>query len=81
MQLVLSHQAQKHYNNLPEKEQAKVKKKLLMLEENSLIGKKLTGNLESFRSARVWPYRIIYFINKQEKRIEVSDILHRQGAY
>ena len=81
MQLILSKEAKKHYSNLPKSEQRKVKKKLLTLQENPRSGKKLTGNLDGYRSLRAWPYRIIYILNEQGKRIEVSDILHRQGAY
>jgi len=80
-QVILSREAQKHYNYLSKSNKGKVKKKLLALQENPLSGKKLTGSLTNYRSLRVWPYRIIYTINKQEQKIEVSDILHRQGAY
>lgn len=81
MQVVLSHDAKKHYNRLPASEQKKIKSKLLLLKENSYSGKKLGGELASYRSLRAWPYRIIYHINNKEQRVEVTDILHRQGAY
>lgn len=81
MQVILSKNAKKQYDNLPPPEQKKVKKKLLSLEVNPLAGKKLSGELSLYRSIRVWPYRIIYVLNEVEKRVEVSDIEHRQGAY
>lgn len=81
MKVILSHNAKKQYDHLPPQEKKKVKKKLISLETNPLSGKKLSGELEIYRSLRVWPYRIVYSVNEVEKRIEVSDIEHRQGAY
>lgn len=81
MQVVLSKIAVKQYQRLPPSEQAKIKKKLLVLETDPLAGKKLSGELAEDRSLRAWPHRIIYSINEVEKRVEVSSIIHRQGAY
>lgn len=81
MQVVLSKNAKKQYDHLPQSEQKKVKKKLLSLEIYPLAGKKLSGELNLYRSLRVWPYRIIYLVNEVDKRVEVSDVEHRQGAY
>ncbi len=81
MQVILSRQASKHFQKIPAVEKKKIKRKLLSLGKNPLIGKKLDAELYGERSLRAWPYRIIYFINKTEDRVEVSDILHRQGAY
>lgn len=81
MKVILSKEAQKNYTHFPISEQKKIKKKLLSLEENPYGGKKLEGQLSGYRSVRVWPYRIIYQVNEKEQRVEVSDILHRQGAY
>jgi len=81
MNVVLSENALKQYKNLPKDAQIKVKKKLLALEKDVYLGKKLVGELKDFRSVRVWPYRIIYEINKSKTRIEIHVIAHRQGAY
>ena len=81
MLLILSEEAQKKYERLPKREQIKVRKKLLLLEENPTAGKKLTGQLSGIRSLRAWPYRIIYEINEREKTVEIHKIAHRQGAY
>lgn len=81
MQLILSKDATKQLLRLPQSEQVKIKKKLIQLRENPFGGKKLEGELSSDRALRAWPYRIIYSINKKEKRVEVSTIQHRQGAY
>lgn len=81
MDVVIAKDAQKQYKRLPESEQAKIKKKLTILSQDPLAGKKLEGKLVGRRVIRAWPYRIIYSINDVEQRVEVSDILHRQGAY
>ena len=81
MQVILSKEAQRHFKNLPQSEKIKIRKKLLVLQENPYDGKKLSGKLETQRSLRAWPYRIIYFFNKKEKRVEINSILHRQGVY
>ena len=81
MQVLLAKGAQKQYKKLPKPEQAKIRKKLEVLSQDPFAGKKLEGILKGRRSLRAWPYRIIYSINDKGKRIEVSEILHRQGAY
>lgn len=81
MDVVIAKDAQKQYRRLPKIEQMKIKKKFAVLSKDPYAGKKLEGELKGRRVIRVWPYRIIYFFNKDESRVEVSDILHRQGSY
>lgn len=80
MTVILSPRAQKSLLRIPKSQQRKIARKLMLLEENPLSGKKLGGNLLGRRALKAWPYRVIYIIH-QDSRIEVSDILHRQGAY
>ena len=81
MNVILAKDAHKQYKRLPKQEQTKIKKKLSVISEDPLAGKKLEGKLKRKRVIRAWPYRIIYTINASEEQVEVSDILHRQGAY
>lgn len=81
MQVVLSEDAQKQYNHLPQAEQSKIRRKLTVLEQNPYVGKKLVGELSGTRSLRVWPYRILYEINEVSERVEIYKISHRQEAY
>jgi len=81
MDVVLSKNAQKEYERLPNSVQVKIKKKLKTLETNPYSSKKLTGEFKGMYSLRAWPYRILYEINETEKRIEILKIAHRQGAY
>jgi len=81
MQVIVTPKALKQYNHLPKSEQAKIKKKLLGLEQNSREGKKLSGEFEELRSLKAWPYRIIYSVDNVEKKIFIVTIAHRQGVY
>jgi len=77
MQVIVTPKALKQYNHLPKIEQAKIKKKVLVLEQNSQEGKKLSGEYAELRSLRAWPYRIIYYINNAQKKIYIVTIAHR----
>jgi len=81
MDLILSKNAVKQYKHLPISDQKKIHKKLLILQQNPYAGKKLSGELEGILSLRVWPFRIIYEINKKKKIIAIHKIAHRQGVY
>lgn len=81
MDVVLSKNVLKEYEELLKPAQTKIKKKLKTLETNPYSAKKLTGDLKGLYSLRVWPYRIVYEINQKEKRVEVLKIAHRQGVY
>lgn len=81
MQVIVTPKALKQYNHLPKTEQAKIKKKVLVLEQNSQEGKKLSGEYAELRSLRAWPYRIIYYIDNTQKKIYIVTVAHRQGVY
>ena len=66
---------------MPKSEQIKIKKRLLVLEQNPKEGKKLSGKLLGIRSLKAWPYRIIYLIEEKKKQIFVVTIAHRQEVY
>jgi len=69
MQVIVTPKALKQYVHLPKNEQSKIRKKLLVLEQNSKEGKKLSGEFAELRSLRVWPYRLIYYIDNQNKKL------------
>lgn len=81
MEVSLIDRAIRELKHLPIQEQNKIKKKLQLLRENPLVGKKLTGDFAGTRSLRAWPYRIIYLIEEEKKIVKVITIIHRQGAY
>lgn len=81
IQVVITSEANKQYKHLPLQEQTKIKKKLTLLGHDPLTGKKLSGELSSYRSLRAWPYRIIYTIDESNSSVTIKSIIHRQGAY
>lgn len=81
MRVIIAPVAQKDFKRLPQREKEKIKKKLTFLEKNPLGGKKLSGELTQLRSLRSWPYRILYYIDRDQQAVYITSILHRQGAY
>lgn len=81
MKVILSKKTDENLKSLPQSEQKKIIKKLLLLEDNPFVGKKLGGEYFGSWSLKVWPYRIIYRIDKMNKEVLIGSILHRQGAY
>ncbi len=79
MKIYYKSQAIKNLAKLNRKNQKRVLKKILLLKEYPMSGKKLKGSLTGLYSFRVWPYRIIYQLNKKE--ILVLTVAHRQNAY
>ena len=79
--VTITPKARKQLSRLPKDKQFQIDRKIPFLRDNPLLGKMLEGELAGYRSVRVWPYRIIYSINKVRQQVEVSSILHRQGAY
>ncbi|PIY69483.1 hypothetical protein COY90_00420 [Candidatus Roizmanbacteria bacterium CG_4_10_14_0_8_um_filter_39_9] len=81
MEIILSHDASKQYKRLPISDKTKINKKLITLYQDPYGGKKLAGELEGIRSLRVWPYCILYAINKKTNMVEMHKIAHRQSVY
>jgi len=79
-QVILSKNAEKELVRLTKKDQRKIIRKLELLKEDPLLGKKLSGKLRGLWSFHAWPYRIIYELPRA-KQLIVHKILHRQKAY
>lgn len=73
--------AEKDLAKIPVNFQIRIRTALEELAVNPYFGKKLGGEYVGLYSVRVWPYRIIYSIHKQELLIIVIRIAHRQGVY
>ena len=79
--VVLKHRAERQYKSLPERDRQKVLGALQGLRENPFQGKKLEGELSGFYSVRVWPYRIIYTVEKKIITVTVVAIGQRKDVY
>lgn len=72
---------QKSIDKLQEQYRVRVLQILGGIEANPFAGKKLHGKREGQYTVRVWPYRIVYKIYKNELIIVVIEFGHRQGGY
>ncbi len=80
-QVLLKKSAQKDLEKVDKRYKPRIIKALLNLRGDPLLGKPLVGELNGFYSLRVWPYRIIYTIYKNDLVVFVISIGHRQSAY
>ena len=81
MRIIVTPKALTQHKRLPKTEVTKIEQRLRLLEINPYLGKKLEGKFAGLYTLRVWPYRIIYFIENKQKTIFVVSVIHRQGAY
>jgi mRNA interferase RelE/StbE len=73
--------AQKEFQKLPARDQARVKHALLAMQQDPFAGdiKRLKGQAAAWRR-RVGNYRIIYDLHVEERRIVVAGILRRTST-
>lgn len=79
MKLRYSAKAEKFFGKARDVDKIKILKKLQILTDDPLLGKKLKGEFEGVRVVRTWPYRILYLV--QGETIYIINIQHRQQAY
>ena len=80
-QVILAKEAKKSLKKVDNRYKNKIFRAIVKLRKNPHLGKPLTGEMKGKYSLRVWPYRIIYFIQKKQLIINVLEIAHRQGVY
>ncbi len=73
----LSNSVKKSVEKIPQPWQKRILDILTILEINPFMGTKMQGGLSDKRKIVIWPYRIIYQINKKEKSIIVVEVKHR----
>ena len=79
--VVVGKKAKKQLARLPKKDQRRINQSLIYLKHDPFSGKKLRGNHRDEYVLRVWPYLIIYTIEKKTVTVFVLTIAHRQGVY
>ena len=80
-QVYLKRTAEKELNRLPTKVHNRIVKRLTSLRDNLRpLGVKKLYSREGYR-IRVGGYRILYIINKLEKKVEIISIAHRKEVY
>jgi len=80
-QVIFTRKAEKALGSFPDAYRLKIIQAIREIKSDPFFGKKLLGKKKGQYSARVWPYRIIYHIEKKQLIIIVIDIDHRQGVY
>ena len=79
--VILTRRAQKEYDRLSKEMQPRVEKAIDNLRENPFCGKKLEGDHEGYWSMRVWPYRVIYTVDKKIITVTIVTIGDRKDVY
>ena len=79
--IIIEKQARKDMKKLSPKTRSRVNATITILRENPFMGKQLKGDLAGLWSLRVWPYRILYIIEREIVTVTVLEVGHRQGVY
>ncbi len=79
--IAISRRADKEIDRLRPKDRQRVFAVIDRLREDPFSGKQLNGDFEGQWAIRVWPYRIIYIIEKKIVTVTVLRVGHRQGVY
>lgn len=75
----LSHRTEKAIRSIETRFKNRLKEAIRELSNNPLLGKKLKGEFEDFRSYRVGSFRITYRFNKE--RLEIAYLDDRKDVY
>lgn len=79
--VIIQKKARKQYDKLMEQDRIRVVRALQGLREDPFDGKKLNGDLDGYYAVRVWPYRIVYTIERNIVTVTVVAIGHRKDVY
>mgnify|MGYP000330176723 CR=1 FL=1 len=78
--VVVPKNVQKNLDKIEPRYRKRIVIALVQLSSNPELGKKLKGKLGTERSYVVWPYRIIYRIERNQLVVLIIKIGHRQGV-
>lgn len=79
--VIVAVQAKNQLRKLPKAHQAPIIDSLKDVQQGPLIGKPLTRELTGLFSDRVGLYRIIYSVQKKDRKVVVLAIGHRATVY
>ena len=80
-QLYIKPSVRKQLEKLRGKDRARVVRVLEVIQDDPYSGKQLHGTRAGQYSFHVWPYRIIYRVEKEKLLVLVIAFGHRQGVY
>ena len=79
--IIILKRAQKEAGKLPQKDQQRIAAAIASLQFDPFRGKQLHGDFEGSWAIRVWPYRIVYTIERKIVTVTVLRIGHRKHVY
>ncbi|MBI3618579.1 type II toxin-antitoxin system RelE/ParE family toxin [Candidatus Peregrinibacteria bacterium] len=79
--VILIPKAQKQLERVPKSHKARIAAVIDGLANDPYGGKKLEGDLAGYYAVRVWPYRVVYTIERAIVTVKVVLIGHRQSVY
>ena len=80
-QVRLKPKAEKELAKIPDKHRQRILIVLQELRTDPFLGKKMAGEYKGTRSVSIWPYRVVYMVDKKILLVLVIKIGHRQGVY
>lgn len=75
----VSTQIRKSLLKIPSPWIERIEKAIDALELSPYVGEKMNGDMSDSRKVKIWPYRIIYKIEKDKKVIKITEAGHRGG--
>ncbi|OGJ62990.1 hypothetical protein A3C37_02270 [Candidatus Peribacteria bacterium RIFCSPHIGHO2_02_FULL_53_20] len=79
--VVLTSKAKKQFLKLQDNDKKRVRLAMLGIAEDPTSGKILKGDFKGMFCIRVWPYRIIYILEKKIVTVTIVSIGHRKDVY
>lgn len=79
--IIILKRAQKEARKLSPKDQQRIAAAIASLQTDPFRGKQLHGDYEGAWAIRVWPFRVIYTIEKEIVTVMVLRIGHRKDVY
>jgi len=70
----------KSINKIPLPWRERIWKVIDYLEKEPFLGKKMKGKYKDKRKIRIWPYRIIYKLDKENRIIDLVEVRHKGGV-
>lgn len=67
----------KEIREIPLPWRTRVSKVIELLSKNPFLGKKMRGEFEGQRKIRIWPYRLMYRVEKGKRSIFIVSVKHR----
>ncbi len=79
--IIITNSAQKDLRSVPTKDRQRISEAIDTIALDPFAGKKMDGKGQGRYSVRVWPFRIIYSIEKKILLVTVVMIGQRQSIY